>query len=195
MVDLAVQTISRDAHSGGANLLPNAAWRLVWALASIKGSDGKILIDGFYDDVRKPTQAEERLLDKLPDVSDHYRREFGLDHLLDGVTNVQRAIFTPTANIAGVGAGYQGEGSKTVIPARAMAKMDFRLVPDQDPNDLLEKLRKHFHEHGFGDVEISLLAAVIDPASGRPRRACSDASHGPPIGTPTHAAASTWRGR
>lgn len=158
-VDLSVQTISRDAHSGSANLLPNAAWRLVWALSSIKGPDGRILIDGFYDDVRRPTPAEEAMLEKLPDTAGDVRREFGLDRLLDGVTHVERAYFTPTANIAGVGAGYQGEGSKTVIPARATAKMDFRLVPDQDPNDILEKLRGHFIKHGFGDLEISVLGA------------------------------------
>lgn len=158
-VDLAVQTISRDAHSGSANLLPNAAWRLAWALNTIKGADGKILIDGFYDDVREPTSAEEAMLARLPDTAGDLRREFGLDHLLDGVTHVERAYFTPTANLAGIGAGYQGEGSKTVIPARAMAKMDFRLVPNQDPNDILEKLRRHFLKHGFGDVEIAVLGA------------------------------------
>jgi acetylornithine deacetylase/succinyl-diaminopimelate desuccinylase-like protein len=158
-VDLVVHTISRDAHSGSANLLPNAAWRMVWALASIKGADERVLIPGFYDDVRPPTEREEELLRAMPDSSDEYRREFGIDHLLGGVTDVHRAFFTPTANIAGVGAGYQGEGSKTVIPARATAKMDFRLVPDQDPEDILKKLRRHLRDRGLGDVEIDVLGA------------------------------------
>jgi acetylornithine deacetylase/succinyl-diaminopimelate desuccinylase-like protein len=168
-VDLAVQTISRDAHSGSANLLPNAAWRLVWALSSIKGPDGRVQIEGFYDAVRQPSAAEEAMLAQLPDTAADVRREFGLDRLLDGITHVERAYFTPTANIAGLGGGYQGEGSKTVIPARATAKMDFRLVPDQDPNDILEKLRRHFVKHGFGDVEVSVLGAerpgLTDPAA------------------------------
>jgi acetylornithine deacetylase/succinyl-diaminopimelate desuccinylase-like protein len=158
-VDLSVETLTRDAHSGTANLLPNAAWRLVWALASLKGPDGRIRIPGFYDDVRQPSAAEEEMLAKLPDSSAHVRREFNLDQLLDGVTQVERAYFTPTANIAGVGAGYQGPGSKTVIPARASAKMDFRLVPDQDPDDIVEKLRRHFHQEGFDDIRIEVLAA------------------------------------
>ena len=158
-VDLSVQTIARDAHSGSANLLPNAAWRMAWALASIKGPDGRIRIPGFYDAVRKPTPAEEAMLSKLPDTAENFRREFGLDRLLDGVTDVERAYFTPTANIAGIGAGYQGEGSKTVIPAQAMAKMDFRLVPDQDPLDILDKLRRHLRAEGFDDVNIDVLGA------------------------------------
>lgn len=158
-VDMSVRTLARDAHSGSANLLPNAAWRLVWALSSIKGPDGRILIDGFYDDVREPTPTEESMLSVLPDTSGNFRREFELDQLLDGVTQVERAYFTPTANVAGVGAGYQGEGSKTVIPAEARAKMDFRLVPDQDPVDILEKLRRHLKVNGFEDVKLEVLGA------------------------------------
>ncbi len=158
-VELSVHTISRDAHSGSANLLPNAAWRLIWALNSIKGSDGRIRIEGFYDDARPPTAAEEAMLEVLPNTSGAYLREFGLDKLLDGVTQVERAFFTPTANIAGLGGGYQGEGSKTVIPADARAKMDFRLVPNQDPDDILDKLRRHLKASGFEDVRVEVLGA------------------------------------
>ena len=158
-VELSVRTIARDAHSGSANLLPNAAWRLVWALSSIKGADGRIRIPGFYDRVRQPTEAENAMLARLPDSAADIRREFGLDELLDGVTQVERAYFTPTANVAGIGAGYQGAGSKTVIPALATAKMDFRLVPDQEPMDVLEMLRTHLADGGFGDVEVEVLSA------------------------------------
>ena len=168
-VDMYVRTIARDAHSGSANLLPNAAWRLLWALNSIKGPDGRILIAGFYDDVRPPTPAEEAMLAKLPDSSGDFRRQFGLDQLLDGITEVERAYFQPTANIAGIGAGYQGAGSKTVIPAEARAKMDFRLVPNQDPQDILSKLRDHLRTHGFEDVELDVLGAeppgITDPSA------------------------------
>lgn len=158
-VELSVRTISRDAHSGSANLLPNAAWRLVWALSSIKGPDGRILIKGFHDDVRPPTAAEEAMLEVLPDTSGDLQREFELERLLDGVTQVERAYFTPTANIAGIGAGYQGPGSKTVIPAEARAKMDFRLVPNQDPDDILDKLCEHLKAHAFDDVDVEVLGA------------------------------------
>lgn len=69
----------------------------------------------------------------------------------------KKAVYSPTANIAGISAGYEGEGPKTVIPGGAMAKMDFRLVPDQDPRDVLEKLRRHLENQGFSDVEVEYL--------------------------------------
>ena len=158
-VELSVKVMARDAHSGQANLLPNAAWRLVWALASLKGADERVLIPGFYDAVRQPTDREEELLRSAPEGSAEIREEFGLDQLLGGITDVNRAYFTPTANLAGIGGGYQGEGSKTVIPARATAKLDFRLVPDQDPLDINAKLRHHLDSGGFENVEIELLGA------------------------------------
>jgi acetylornithine deacetylase/succinyl-diaminopimelate desuccinylase-like protein len=166
-VELSVKVLARDAHSGQANLLPNAAWRLVWALASIKAPDERILIPGFYDAVRPPTPREEELLAALPKGDTDIREEFGLHGLLGGVTDVNRAYFSPTANIAGIGAGYQGEGSKTVIPARAIAKLDFRLVPDQDPHDINAMLRRHLDGGGFGGVQIEVLGAerpgITDP--------------------------------
>jgi acetylornithine deacetylase/succinyl-diaminopimelate desuccinylase-like protein len=158
-VELSVEVLSRDAHSGQANLLPNAAWRLTWALASLKGPDEGIMIPGFYAAVRPPTAREEELLAAAPKGAADIREEFGLESLLGGVTDVNRAYFTPTANIAGIGAGYQGEGSKTVIPARATAKLDFRLVPDQDPDDIQAKLRRHLDESGFADIKIDVLGA------------------------------------
>jgi acetylornithine deacetylase/succinyl-diaminopimelate desuccinylase-like protein len=67
---------------------------------------------------------------------------------------VEQLLFTPTCNIAGVTTGYQGPGSKTVLPAEATAKLDFRLIPNQDPTDILSKLRRHLDGHGFEKVEI-----------------------------------------
>jgi acetylornithine deacetylase/succinyl-diaminopimelate desuccinylase-like protein len=158
-VELSVQVIARDAHSGQANLLPNAAWRLVWALASLKGADERVLIPGFYDAVRPPTPRQEELLQAMPKGAEDVIAEFGVKDLLGGVTDVNRAYFSPTANLAGIGGGYQGEGSKTVIPARAMAKLDFRLVPDQDPHDINAKLRRHLDASGFEDIAIEVLGA------------------------------------
>ena len=166
-VELSVETLSRDAHSGQANLLPNAAWRLAWAVASLKGPDERVRIPGFYDRVRQPTEREEELLRALPEGAADVTQEFGLDRLLGGVTDVNRAYFTPTANLAGFGSGYQGPGSKTVIPARATAKLDFRLVPDQDPDEIAAGLRRHLDEAGFADVAIEVLGAerpgITDP--------------------------------
>ena len=168
-VELSVQTLSCDAHSGQANLLPNANWRLVWALASLKDRQERVLIPGFYDDVRQPSERFEELLAKLPSDEEAVKQVFGLDRLLldRRGPQVPRAPFDPTCNIAGIGGGYQGPGSKTVIPARASAKVDFRLVPDQDPIDILDKLRRHLDAQGFEEVQIQDLGSerpgMVDP--------------------------------
>jgi acetylornithine deacetylase/succinyl-diaminopimelate desuccinylase-like protein len=168
-VELSVTTLSRDAHSGSANLLPNADWRLVWALAGLKGPDERVRIPGFYDAVLEPSPRQEQLLALLPGQEESTKAQYGLEHLLldrQGPA-VARATFDPTCNIAGMGGGYQGEGAKTIVPARAMAKIDFRLVPDQDPHDILRKLRTHLDSQGFPDVQIDVLGAerpsAVDP--------------------------------
>lgn len=168
-VELSVTALSRDAHSGSANLLPNANWRLAWALASLKGPDEHIRIPGFYHAVRAPSARQEELLALLPGEEESTKRQFGLNRLLLGRSGpaVARATFEPTCNIAGMGGGYQGEGAKTIVPARAGAKIDFRLVPDQDPYDLERKLRAHLDAEGFADVQITTLGAerpsTVDP--------------------------------
>lgn len=161
-VELECETISRDAHSSYGTVLPNAAWRLVWALASIKGPDERIRIEGFYDAVRPPTAEERAAVEAMPSEEQETLRSYGLSEALTGVRGVEyrlRHLLQPAASINGLSSGYQGEGPKTVLPARARAKMDFRLVPDQDPHEVLEKLRRHLDRQGFGDVRMRLLSA------------------------------------
>src|SRR5207302_9871121 len=76
-VELHVKALARDGHSGGANLLPNAAWRLVWALSTLKGQDERVLIPGFYDDVRPISDRQRQLLEALPSNEETYRESFG----------------------------------------------------------------------------------------------------------------------
>jgi acetylornithine deacetylase/succinyl-diaminopimelate desuccinylase-like protein len=158
-VELHARTMSRDAHSGLGHLLPNAAWRLIRALSTIKDENEHIMIDGFYEHVREPNEVELRLLEDLPDDDDEIQRNYGVDAFLRGLHgfSARRAVFTPTANIAGFSSGYEGPGSKTVIPSTAMVKMDFRLVPDQDPIEIFHKLRDHLDRHGFQDIEVKML--------------------------------------
>jgi acetylornithine deacetylase/succinyl-diaminopimelate desuccinylase-like protein len=168
-VQLDVQGIGTDAHSGGAPTLPSAAWRLVQALATLRAPDGQISIPGFYDAVRPPTAAELAALADQPDMDDEMRRIYEIERFVDGLEGAalrERQAFGPTCNIAGLGSGYTGEGAKTVLPARAMAKIDFRLVPDQDPDDILAKLRAHLEAQGYGDFRISTFGAceaVVTP--------------------------------
>ena len=171
-VELSVESLGTDVHSGlGGSILPNAAWRLTWALTSLKGVDERILIPGFYDDVVPPSARDRELMAKLPDVADEYKNRYGVKEFIKGLkggTELKiEEVFTPTCTICGLTSGYQGPGSKTVQPARASAKVDFRLVPTQKPADILQKLRAHLDAQGFSDVEITFLggepAARTDP--------------------------------
>jgi acetylornithine deacetylase/succinyl-diaminopimelate desuccinylase-like protein len=161
-VELNVRTASQDAHSGlGGSIFPNAAWRLTWALNCLKGPDERIRIPGFYDRVLPPTEHELELLSELPDASERWLEDYGLDGFIKGLTGglelEREAIFSPTCTICGLSSGYEGSGTKTVQPSTAMAKVDFRLVPNQDPEEILLLLRDHLDREGFLDVEITYL--------------------------------------
>ncbi len=171
-VELSVTALSTDVHSGlGGSILPNAAWRLTWALNSLKGVDERIRIPGFYEDVISPSDRDRELMDALPDVADEYKTRYGAKEFIKGLkggTDLKmEEVFVPTCTICGLTSGYQGAGSKTVQPAFASAKVDFRLVPDQKPRDILKKLRAHLDAEGFRDVKIDFLggepAARTDP--------------------------------
>jgi acetylornithine deacetylase/succinyl-diaminopimelate desuccinylase-like protein len=130
---------------------------LIEALASLRDRDMNIRIDGFYDRLIKPTAADRQMMARIDPEVDEKRQLVGFDRLIrdpkpDQV--IEQLLFTPTCNIAGVTTGYQGPGSKTVLPAEATAKLDFRLIAEQDPADILARLRKHLDGHGFEKVEI-----------------------------------------
>ncbi len=156
-VELCARTIWKDAHSAHGNYLPNAAWRLMRALATLRDEAGRIQIAGFYDQVREPTAEERRLVASMPFEAERIRGVYRIDRFAFGLTDTgarEAWIFQPTCNVCGVWSGYTGAGSKTVIPAEARAKLDFRLVPDQDPETIAGLLRRHLDTHGFADVEM-----------------------------------------
>ena len=196
-VELTCETINRDAHSSYGTVLPNAAWRLVWALSTIKSLDERIQIEGFYDDMRPPMPEECAAIEAMPQEDAETLKSFGIEKALTGVTGVDyiaRHLFEPTATIDGLSSGYAGEGPKTVLPARAIAKMDFRLVPDQNPDDILAKLRRHLDTHGFGDIDVKNLGGerpartpVTDPLVGVMREAIRDAYGSEPFIVPAMA--------
>ena len=161
-VELAVETLKMDAHSGGAHVLPNAAWRLIQALNCLKGPDERILIPGFYERALPPSALDLELFEALPDTEAWLREKYALKEFVGGMKGkaLDRAVFNPTLNIDGLTAGYQGAGMKTVIPARATAKIDIRLVPDQDPEDIFARLRAHLDQSGFADVSTLRLGAM-----------------------------------
>jgi len=161
-VELSVETGTLDAHSGvGGSIFPNAAWRLVWALATLKGQDERIRIPGHYDEVRAPSARDRELMSALPEVAAEYRERYGIKGFLRGLEGGAELriaeVFEPTCTICGLTSGYQGPGSKTVLPARASAKVDFRLVPDQTPEKTVKRLRAHLDAEGFSDVQVKFL--------------------------------------
>jgi len=151
-----------DLHSGlfgGAVANPAAA--IARLVASMHLPDGTIAIDEFYDDVRPLESWEKEMWSKVPSVSDaDFLQVTGAPSLFGepGYSSAERVWARPTVEVNGIGGGYQGEGSKTVLPAQAFAKLSCRLVPDQDPQDILRKLRLHLEAHCPPGVEMEFIA-------------------------------------
>ncbi|OLD02914.1 hypothetical protein AUG19_09475 [archaeon 13_1_20CM_2_54_9] len=160
-VEFKVQTAMKDSHSARAAIVENPAWRLVRMLDTLQDEYGIILVEGWNDDVKPFTPEELELIRQIPLEEHSIRDELGIKNFLYGLTGFEfkKAFYgNPTANIAGIWSGYTGPGHKTVLPSVAYAKMDFRLVPDQDPVKLAGKLKQHLERHGFGDIELTLQA-------------------------------------
>ena len=162
-MELIARGPTRDLHSGKAPIVQNPAWRLIWALNTLKGPDGRVLIPGFYDDVAPPTAAELALLEESAITDEMIRADVSESPFMAGMTGLElqkHLFFDPTCNIAGLTSGYQGPGSKTVLPAEARVKLDLRLVPNQDPEKITAALRRHLDAGGFTDIEIARASGM-----------------------------------
>jgi acetylornithine deacetylase/succinyl-diaminopimelate desuccinylase-like protein len=168
-LEFVLQSLSQDAHSSYAAALPSAPWRLVRMLNLLKDEDERILVPGWYDGIETLTKEEKKVLEAQPLDADAFKKAYGTKAFLGDMTAVQAnhaLVHRPTGNIAGIWSGYTGPGSKTVLPKEIHCKMDFRLVPDQDPKDLLSKLRAHLDGSGFADVKIEVES--MEPAARTP---------------------------
>jgi acetylornithine deacetylase/succinyl-diaminopimelate desuccinylase-like protein len=156
-VELWAHGANRDMHSAMATIVPNPAWRLIWALNTLKSPDDRILVEGLMDHVRPPTAKEAALLRKLPFDEEKNKQDMAIPSFIRGLSGyklMKKHLFEPTCTVCGFLSGYTGPGSKTVLPNWAMVKLDFRLVPDLTPEIVLDLLRKHLDKHGFSDIEI-----------------------------------------
>ena len=156
-VELRASGASRDVHSANAPIIPNPAWRLLWALNLLKDKEENILVEGVYENVRSPSSEEIECLKHIPFEEEETKKELGLKRFLQnksGLEALKALLFQPTCTINGFISGYTGKGSKTVLPHEASAKLDFRLVPNQNSSEIFQKLVKHLERHGFGDIEI-----------------------------------------
>ncbi|MGD1997093.1 MAG: M20/M25/M40 family metallo-hydrolase [Anaerolineae bacterium] len=172
-LELRAKGAARDLHSALATIVVNPAWRLLWALASLKAPDGRISIPGFYDDLCPPTPSQRQALADWDYPQEENQALYGIDSFLDGLTGMalkERLLFGPTCNIDGFHSGYGGAGSKTVLPSEAYAKVDFRLVPNQRPERVVDLVRAHLDGEGFEDVEIAWWNGEA-PVAGDPEHA------------------------
>ncbi len=166
--DLQAKGVYKDAHSGDAPIIVNPAWRLVWALSTLKNKKEEILIDGFYDDVVPPKKEELELFANYPpEEIEQYKKMYETEKFLlgrQGVDFWKELTLCPTCTICGLSAGWEGRGPKTVIGKEAMAKVDFRLVPDQKAEKIKKLLRRHLDNNGFSDIEINLSGKGYEPS-------------------------------
>jgi acetylornithine deacetylase/succinyl-diaminopimelate desuccinylase-like protein len=158
---------SRDLHSGvygGAS--PNPVFGLIELLNTVKDSKGKIKIKGFYDDVQPPSSDELDSWSKLPfKEKDFLREEVGSLKLTGekGHTVLERVWSRPTFEVHGIAGGFTGAGSKTVIPSKAMAKVSFRLVPDQNPEQIIEEFRNHVAKKAPKGIKVEVRVLGASP--------------------------------
>lgn len=160
-VELEVEIASSDLHSGYGALVEAASNRLVRALATLRDGRGQVLIPGFYDVIRPPSPEVRASLEALPFEDEVLRARYGIRRFLrDRIRTGALAtlLLEPTCTICGIESGHIGEGMRTILPKQAKAKVEFRLVPDQDPQVLVKQLRHHLDMKGFPDVQIRILA-------------------------------------
>lgn len=162
-VEIRIRKANRNLHSGlFGGVAPSAAWRMVQLLNTLVDERKRVLIKEFYDDVVPLTPLEEEALEKIPIDEGAVLADWGLKALdkEEGVPFFQNIMFRPTLNINGLESGYTGLGSQNIIPCTATAKIDMRLVSNQDPEDIYQKLLNHIRLRKFDEVEVELITAI-----------------------------------
>jgi acetylornithine deacetylase/succinyl-diaminopimelate desuccinylase-like protein len=167
-VEMIARGPNADVHSSLAAVIENPAWRLVYALSTLRDQSGKILIQDWYKDIRNFTPQELKLIKQENFDEEDFKKNHGIQKFVinDNLEIKKALVGGPTCNIDGLHAGYTGDGTKTVLPSVAKAKLDFRLVPDMNPKKQYELLRKHLDKHGFTDIEVTFVEG--EPASRTP---------------------------
>ena len=155
-----------EIHSSWKATTDAPAWRLAQALALLTTADGNtIAVPGYYDAIRAPNAEEQELFNGTlagwETRQQAVKQGFAIDHWYDGMDarqSLTRYLFDTTLNIDGLASGYGGPGMKTILPHRAIAKLDSRLVPDQTPDGQMALIRRHLDANGFTDIEMRKLS-------------------------------------
>jgi len=154
----------RSLHGGDASWIGSPVWRMIQALSTMLSSDGGILIDGFMDDVIDPTSEEDEMLQQLGERFDHEKfltasvvEKYKMP--LKGKELLREHLFKPTLNIDGISGGYIDQGTKNTLPHEIRVKLDSRLVPKQNPKEIINKIRRHLDRKGYPDIQIDIRFA------------------------------------
>jgi len=160
----------KDVHSSNKARLDSPAWHLVEALATLVSSDGNDpAIEGFADKARPLSSSEKTMIAEAARRLDEQvaKKQLGVEHWVHDVSwqeAIELLMSRPTVNIEGLVGGYTGPGGKTILPHRAVAKIDMRLVPDMTAHEALAALKAHLAKHGFSDIEANMTGGY-DPNS------------------------------
>jgi acetylornithine deacetylase/succinyl-diaminopimelate desuccinylase-like protein len=157
----------QDIHSSNKARVDSPAWHLVQALHTLVTPEGEPAIDGFTDRARPISAAEKAMVAQGARRFDEavLKKQMGVQHWIKDVgflESLERLVSQPTVNIEGLVGGYTGPGGKTVLPHKAVAKLDLRLVPDMRASEAIAALQAHLGKRGFGDVEARMTGGY-DP--------------------------------
>jgi acetylornithine deacetylase/succinyl-diaminopimelate desuccinylase-like protein len=162
-----------DVHSSYEAQIDSPAWHLVQALNTLVGPDGHTpVVEGFFDKVKPLTARQRQILEESIPKKDEAatKKALGVERWFADESwhdSLVRLVSQPTINIEGLVGGYTGPGGKTILPHRAVAKIDMRLVPDMTAQGTLELLKSHLAKHGFGDIEVNMTGGY-DPTETDP---------------------------
>jgi acetylornithine deacetylase/succinyl-diaminopimelate desuccinylase-like protein len=160
----------KDIHSSNKARVDSPAWHLVQALGTLVSPDGnEPAIDGFADKARPISDEEKKMVAEAARRMDEgeAKKQLSVDHWVNDVPwqeALERLVSRPTVNIEGLVGGYTGPGGKTVLPHKAVAKLDLRLVPDMTAQQALSALKSHLAKRGYGDIEVRMTGGY-DPTS------------------------------
>lgn len=157
--DMSVRSAEVDIHSSYGGVINSASWYLMDAISSLRSADGRILVEGIYEQVQEPNERELALIAQYAlKTPEELKEIYGLQLPVlkeERQEFLRRFYFEPAINIEGFGSGYQGQGVKTILPAYASAKMEVRLVPGLEPHDVLDKIRRQLGKNGYDKVELT----------------------------------------
>ena len=182
-MEVEVTSANRDLHSGVyGGAVANPINVLSSMISSLHDKNGRVNIPGFYDKVRELTRDERNELNRAPFDAQNYKQDIGIRELAgeEGYTTIERTGIRPTLDCNGIWGGYTGEGAKTVLPAKASAKISMRLVPDQQPAEITELFTRHFQSIAPPSVQVKVIAhhggdPAVTPTDSKAFRAASDA--------------------